>query len=283
MKKMDFSVSMCVYGRDNPDHFDAALESVIAQTFMPTEIVLVVDGFIPETIENVIEKYLTLLERTEIEFKVVRLEKNMGHGEARRRCFENCSYSLIALMDADDISVPKRFEQQICYFRRNPEVSVVGGYIKEFISAMDPKDTSRMIGSRIVPEKDREIKDFLRKRCPMNQVTVMFKKRDVSEIGGYIDWFCEEDYYLWIRLAMAGKIFGNIPDNLVDVRVGDEMYKRRGGMKYFRSEAGIQKYMLDHKLISFPRFLMNIAERFIVQVALPNKARGFIFRKFARN
>ena len=116
----------------------------------------------------------------------------------------------------------------------------------------------------------------------MNQVTVMFKKTDVNNVGGYIDWYCEEDYYLWLRLALEGYKFANINEILVNVRVGKEMYSRRGGIKYFKSEAKLQKFMLSKKMITLPRYLINVTERLIIQVLMPNKLRGFIFRKFAR-
>ena len=116
----------------------------------------------------------------------------------------------------------------------------------------------------------------------MNQVTVMFKHSDVKEVGGYIDWFWEEDYYLWLRLYLAGKKFANIQDVLCNVRVGKEMYQRRGGWKYFKSERALQKFMLKNKIIGFGTYFLNVAKRFIVQVLLPNKLRGWVFKKFAR-
>ena len=283
MSRQNFSVSMCVYGKDNPEHFDAALESVIKQTLPPTEIVLTVDGPIPETLEKVISRHQEQLKETAIDFKIIRLEKNMGHGEARRVCFDNCSYPLIVLMDADDLSVPDRFKKQIEFFNNHPDLSVIGGNIKEFISSEDPWDVSHMAGNRIVPAEDAEIKAYMRKRCPMNQVTVMFKKADVAEVGGFIAWYCEEDYYLWIRLALAGKQFGNIQDTLVNVRVGEEMYQRRGGFKYFLSEFKLQKLMWNKGLTGSVRFLINVAERFILQVLMPNRIRGWVFQKLARN
>lgn len=282
MGAFDFSVSMCVYGADCAEYFDLAVGSVVNQTLLPKEIVLTVDGPIPDEIEDVIKKYEKELENTTISFKVVRLEKNMGHGEARRTCFENCSCDLIALMDADDLSVPERFQKQIQYLSEHPEVSVVGGYIREFVSAANSADISKEAGNRIVPESDSEIKVYMRKRCPMNQVSIIFKRKDVAEVGGYVDWYCEEDYYLWLRLALAGKKFGNIPMNLVNVRVGEEMYQRRGGMRYFRSEARLQGFMLKNGMIGLPRYVINVGERLILQVLMPNKLRGFIFRKFAR-
>ena len=76
----------------------------------------------------------------------------------------------------------------------------------------------------------------------MNQVTVMFRKKDVNEAGGYLDWYCEEDYYLWIRMCLKKMKFSNIPEVLVNVRIGKEMYQRRGGLRYFKSENELQKY-----------------------------------------
>lgn len=116
----------------------------------------------------------------------------------------------------------------------------------------------------------------------MNLVTVMYRKKDVEAVGGFMDWYCEEDYYLWIRLYQAGYKFYNVDENLVNVRVGKEMYQRRGGWKYFKSEARLQMYMLRNGVISFPRYAYNTLGRFAVQVAMSNKMRGFIFQTLFR-
>lgn len=273
MNDLKFSVSICVYGGDDPLHFDAALESVFNQTRVPDETVLFVDGPIGEETAAIIEKYK---EKYSF-FKVIKSEKNVGHGNARRACMDNCSYELIALMDADDICEKERFEKQIKAFSENEKLSIVGGQIEEFIDIKE-----NIVGKRTVPLSDGEIKNYMKKRCPMNQVTVMFKKSDINNVGGYIDWYCEEDYYLWIRMALAKLEFCNLPDNLVFVRVGKEMYSRRGGRKYFASEAKLQGYMLKHGIIGIGRYLINVTERLILQVLMPNSLRGWVFKKFAR-
>lgn len=116
----------------------------------------------------------------------------------------------------------------------------------------------------------------------MNLVTVMYRKGDIQRIGGFMDWYCEEDYYLWIRLAQNNYQFYNIQKNLVNVRVGKEMYSRRGGWRYFKSEARLQWYMLCNGVICFPRYAINTMGRFVVQVLMPNKIRGFVFQKLFR-
>ncbi|UAK41455.1 glycosyltransferase [Bacteroides nordii] len=269
----NFSVCMSVYKNDDPTDFTEAVFSVFKQSCPPDEIVLVIDGPIPQPLMEAIKK----LQKVIPILKVIPLAQNMGHAVARQTGLEAAKNDLCAVMDADDLSVPNRFEKQLKVFEEHPEVSVVGGIINEFIQT-----TENVVGTRMVPENDADIKEYLRSRCPMNLVTVMLKKSDVMKVGGYQDWYCEEDYYLWIRLTLAGYKFYNIQDNLVNVRVGEEMYQRRGGKKYFDSEVRLQKYMLNHNLISFPNYLYNVLVRFIVQVALPNKLRGWVFQTYAR-
>ena len=270
----EFSICMSVYENDNPQDFYDAVMSIYQQTCPPEEIILVIDGPVPDEMLETINR----LKAETCIMRVIPLEKNMGHAIARQTGLEAAKNELCAVMDADDLSVPNRFEKQLKAFEEHPEVSVVGGLINEFIH-----DTDNVVGTRIVPEKDSDIKEYLKSRCPMNLVTVMLKKSDVMKVGGYQDWYCEEDYYLWIRLALGGYKFYNIQENLVNVRVGEEMYQRRGGKKHFDSEARLQKYMLDHKLISWPKYAYNVLIRWAVQVAMPNWLRGWVFRTFARN
>lgn len=272
MPEAKFSVSMCVYGKDNPEWFRTAVDSILNQTRQPDEVVLVVDGPVPDNLDNIIKEY----EANPV-FNVIRLPENRGHGEARRIGLNNCSHELVALMDADDISAPDRFEKQLLLFEKDPELTIVGGNITEFVG-----EPENIIEARIVKTDDASIKEDMKRRCPMNQVTVMFKKSRVDSVGGYIDWYCEEDTYLWLRLRLDGAKFANLTDYLVNVRVGKEMYQRRGGMKYFLSEAKLQKYMLDNKIIGISRFVINVSERLIVQVLLPNNLRSWVFKKFAR-
>ena len=264
---------MSVYHGDNATFFKQSIDSLLSQTRKPDEIVLVADGPVGDEINRVISDY----EGSCVSFNVVRLEKNSGHAIARQTGLDAAQHEYIAIMDSDDIAVPDRFEKQMAYIEAHPDVDALGGQIDEFIG-----EPSNVVGTRIVPLTDAEIKDYLKSRCPMNLVTVMLKKESVQKAGGYIDWYCEEDYYLWLRMTEQGMTFANLPDNLVNVRVGEEMYQRRGGMRYFKSEAKLQKYMFSHGIISFSKYCYNVAIRFAVQVLMPNSVRGWVFKTFAR-
>ncbi len=272
MNNTKFSVSMCVYGKDNPQWFKIAVDSIINQTVKPAEVVLVVDGPVPDGLNEIICGY----EQMEL-FNVIRFKENQGHGNARRTGLKACKNEIVALMDADDISVADRFERQLAVLNSDNALDIVGGNITEFIG-----DPQNIVARRDVPADDFAIKEYMKKRCPMNQMTVMFKKSSVEQVGGYIDWYCDEDYYLWLRMALSNMKFANVQEPLVNVRVGEEMYQRRGGKKYFASEAKLQKYMLNSGVIDFGTYCVNVSKRFIVQVLLPNKIRGWVFKKIAR-
>ena len=247
---------------------------LVEQTVKPSEIVLVRDGQVTAELNSLINEYEV---RYLDIFNIIRLEQNGGLGKALQLGVEKAKYDIIARMDSDDICLPNRFEVQLKYLNRHPEVDIVGGQMTEFIDMPE-----NIIGERVVPCTNDEIYDYMKKRCALNHVTVMFRKEAVIKTGNYQDWFWNEDYYLWVRMMMAKCKFANVPEVLVNVRSGADQYARRGGMKYFNSEVRLQKYMLEHKMISWTRFIYNIAIRWTIQIAIPNNVRGWIFRIFAR-
>lgn len=265
-----YSVLMSLYAKEKPEYLKQAVDSMLNQTVKPGEIVIVEDGPLNSALYAVLDEYGDKITR-------VRNEKNLGLGLALNVGLKACRNELVARMDTDDISKPKRCEEQLKYFVKNSETDIVGGDIAEFIG-----EESHIVGKRVVPQSNEEIREYMKKRCAFNHMSVMYKKTAVEAAGGYQDWFCNEDYYLWIRMWLSGAVFGNTGTVLVNVRVGKEMYERRGGAKYFRSEKRLQDYMLKHKMIGAGTYVLNVSKRFVVQKILPNSVRGWVFRRFAR-
>ncbi|MBQ5844134.1 MAG: glycosyltransferase [Alistipes sp.] len=272
---MKFSVITSVYKNDKPEFIRQAFDSItVGQILCPNEVVVVVDGPVSQAISSVIDEYAQYSPQL---FNIIRLSENKGLGYALKVGIETAKYAIVARMDSDDYSIPERFAKQIEYLETHPDVDIVGGNMGEFVETLD-----NVVGVRNVPEHNIDINSYLKSRCPFNHITVMFKKQAVINAGGYLDWHYNEDYYLWIRMALNNCTFANLPDILCYARVGKDMYARRGGWKYFKSESKLQKYMFDKGLISFFRMSYNILLRFVLQVCMPNKLRGFVFRKFAR-
>ena len=270
-----FSVVTSVYRNDKPEFVRVALDSMLVeQTLKPSEIVLVRDGSVPVDLERLLFEYEAKYSDV---MHIIRLDKNGGLGNALKLGVENATYSLVARMDSDDICLPKRFEKQMAYMAEHQECDIVGGQMTEFIG-----EPTNVVGKRVVPESNEAIYEYMKSRCALNHVTVMFRKDTILKVGNYQDWFWNEDYYLWVRMMIIKCVFANLSDVLVNVRSGEDQYARRGGMKYFKSEEGIQRLMLDNKLINRYEYSVNVAKRLIVQLLLPNWLRGWVLRTFAR-
>lgn len=295
MNDLKISVIMSIYKSDVPEYVRIALDSLLNQTRLPDEIVIVADGPVPAELEQVV-KSLTPSpspkgegnkdgegdlkpETRDLKPIVTYLpqEKNGGLGEAMRIAVEAAKYPYLARMDSDDICLPDRFEKQMKCFEEDPELSIVGGMITEFDG-----EPENIIAERILPLDDAGIKKMMRGRCAVNHVTVIFKKEDLLKSGNYQPFWKQEDHYLWARMMEHGCKFRNIPDIVVNVRSGRDQLARRGGWRFYKSVVRVFWYMYKHKLISFGYFLYICAVRGIVQLLMPNWLRTWVYMKFLR-
>ncbi|WP_449623025.1 glycosyltransferase family 2 protein [Robertmurraya sp. Marseille-Q9965] len=270
---MKFSVLMSVYHKEKPLFLKESLESTINQSLPPNEIVLIEDGKLTEELYSVLDDF-------EMRFpsivKRIPLEKNMGLGLALQRGVLECSNEIIARMDTDDICHPNRFEKQIQFFKNQPDAEVLGTWIGEF-----DEHYTDITSTRKVPTDYEEIKEYAKKRCPLNHMTVMYKKSSVIKAGNYQPFLLNEDYYLWIRMLDKGIKIYNLPEILVYARTGREMFQRRGGLSFFKKEVQLQNEFRKMKFISSVQFIENILVRGAVRI-LPNSLRGFIYLKLLR-
>ena len=272
--ELRFSVLMSVYYKENPSWFKTALDSVINQTLQPNEIVLIEDGKLTDELYKVIEKYKNQYSNL---FKIIPLEKNSGLGEALRIGVLNCSNELIARMDTDDIAKNDRFKKQIQFFQEHPNVDLVGSWISEFEDEPD-----KIISYRQLPIEHQEIYKFGQFRCPVNHMTVMYRKDAVLKAGNYQTFKNIEDYYLWGRMLKQGAVFANIPECLVNVRAGNSMLKRRANLTYFfNSEFPLHTELYRMGFINLKQYLRNISSKFLLR-AISQWAMAIIYRKFLR-
>lgn len=270
---MNFSVLMSVYFKERPEFLKESIDSLLRQTLMPNEIVIVFDGKLTDELYALLDEYNKAFPDL---FNYVQLEQNMGLGKALEIGITKCSYDLIARMDSDDICHPERFEKQINFMKNNPDVKVLGSWIAEF------ENTPEKIESiRKVPARYEEIKVYAKTRCPLNHMTVVYWKEAVLKAGSYQTLMWNEDYYLWGRMLNNKIKIMNLPEVLVYARAGADMFNRRGGLKYFRKEVELQKEFLKMNFIDKKTYLKNVITRGTVRV-LPNSFRGFIYKKLLR-
>lgn len=270
----DISVLMSVYKNDLPQNVRVAVESVVNQTLKPKQIVIAVDGPIPEQLDEelkrLVDEYPSLLE-------VHYLKENVGLGKALQAMQGFLKYDFVARMDSDDISRPERFEKQIQCFENDPQLDVVSSNSQEFFNQLD-----NIAGLKIMPEKHEDIVKLMSSRCPLIHPAMMMKKQILEKSGGYLDWFYAEDWYLIIRMYLAGAKFYNIQDVLLDFRVNTDTYGRRGGIKYYKSIKGLLKIMRKHKMMGFFKYNKEKLKRFVAHVLIPTKLRQKLYIKVMR-
>lgn len=268
-----YSVLMSVYHKEKPEYLKQAIASIQAQTLPTDDFVLVCDGPLNDALDAVIAKKQREMGKI---LNVVRLAKNGGLGNALNKGIKHCKNELVARMDSDDIAYPDRCEKQIAVFYTHPEVSVCSGIVEEFTSTPDVVDAKR-----VPPETHKEIVEFAKKRNPFNHPCVMYKKSAVEAVGSYQDFYLLEDYYLWLRMLMAGYQGYNIQEPLLHMRAGSDMYLRRAGWKYAKTQASLFKFMKSQGFIGEGQYIKSCVIRSGSALA-PNWLRKLMFEKVLR-
>ena len=268
-----FSVLMSVYIKERAEYLSESLKSVFSQTLPPTEVILIKDGPLTPELDRTIEQF----EQKHKELRVIPYLQNRGLGKCLNDGLKLCSYDIIARMDTDDIAKPERFEEEYKYLEDHPECDIVGSWIEEFISTKD-----NVIAERRVPRQHKEIYEYAKRRCPVNHPTVMYRKKAVMAVGGYLEQYFPEDYFLWIRMLMNGAKFYNIDKSLLWFRYSPETIKRRGGWKYAKDEIIVQHNIYKLGFISIPVMIENIAIRFSTRV-LPYPIRKWIYKTIRKH
>ena len=267
-----YSVLMSVYYRDRADWLRQSMESMLAQTQLPADFVLVCDGTLTDSLEAVIRE----MEREYPDIlQVIRLEKNRGLGGALMAGMPHCRCEIVARMDSDDIARPDRCERQLRVLEQHPDIDIVSGTVEEF-QQFRGEDT-KITGRRVLPELPEDILRYARLRCPFNHPCVMYRKSAVTAAGGYSDEDYPEDYYLWVRMLQNGSRGRNIPEPLLWMRAGADMYRRRAGREYLRKHLRLFRYMKKQGFITSGEYLYCSAVRTLSAV-LPNGLRARIYR-----
>ena len=272
-----FSVLMAFYNKDIPEFLSAAMNSLIEQTYLPSELVLIQDGPVDKSLEKVVDVFVLL---HKFPIKVIKNEKNLGLAASLAKGLPFCSHELVARMDADDICFPDRFEIQIKKMTEVPEIDVLGTWIAEFSSS-----TSKIENIKTSP-KNFEIRKYSHFRNPINHPSVMFRKSKVLDSGNYrnFQWF--EDYELWLRMLSRGAVFDNIQAPLLYFRNDERFLERRRGKEYAKKEKEVFQEFRSKKYISdfeyFYGLLMRKIARLIPKTILKVVYTHILRRKTGR-
>lgn len=273
----EFSVVMSVYKNDNILHFIEAVKSLINQTIIPNEIIIVRDGVVSDELQSVISKFSQDYDKI---IKIVELDENKGLENALNVGIKLSAFDIIARMDADDISMPNRFELQLPFLIEN-NLDLVGGQIIEFgTNKLD------VISQRKVPLNHDSIIKFLKYRSPFSHPTIIFKKEVFLKLNGYDTniKYGVGDYDFFVRACLKGFRFGNINENVLWFRVGDasNAIKRRHGILYAKNEIKLYNKFRKIGYYNLSEFIYIMVLKIPIRI-IPFSVFKFIYFKFFRN
>ncbi len=181
-----------------------AIDSILAQTYSNWVMICCDDGSTDRTLQ-ILEEYQ---ERYPEKIVVIRNPENKQLPYSLNHCLEYVQTELIARMDADDWSLPERFEKQVTFLMAHPEYDLVG----TGVTVWDGEKKIASIVKTPVPTKETMVKSNA-----FSHATIMTYKRVYDELGGYsLDptVLRVEDVDLWCRFLAKGFRGYNLPDEL---------------------------------------------------------------------
>jgi len=214
-------VSVLLPVRDAASWLEHCLASLRRQTLSDHEVIVVNDGSTDGS-RTILESWAAADCRLRVEHRSAQgLVASLNHGLGR------CSAPLVARMDADDVSHPRRLELQRRLLLDRPAVGVCSSRVgcfpqhrvgegfrryQEWLNGLS--DHARIARSRFV-------------ESPVAHPAVMIRRKVLEEHGGWRDVGWPEDHDLWLRLIEAGVKFGVVPRKLLFWRDHDDRLTRR--------------------------------------------------------
>lgn len=198
---------LCTHVAD--EQFRLAVQSCLDQDFEDFELILIVNGAKAQEVLLAVNNWFGHDPRvkifcTEVRHLIFSLSLGVHHARGE----------LVARMDSDDLSTPDRLTRQLEYMRMHPDVAVLG-------TAYTLIDAQGVATKTVQPPvADADIRRAMLWYNPMCHPSVMFRRRVVLEVGGYLGGLHAEDYDLWLRLAAHPAYkFANLADVCLGYRV----------------------------------------------------------------
>lgn len=202
-------VSVIMAARNEAGRVREAVESILQQTYRNVELLVFDDGSTDRTFPILEELALR-----DGRVSICRHERSRGLAYCLNRCAEKAKGNLLARMDADDFALPGRVAKQVAFFESHPEVDILG------TAAFLMNATGGITGVAAVETDHDRMASRIYSRNPFIHPTVMMKREVLVRLGGYDESILNaEDYDLWLRAYLSCH-FANIPEPLLNYRVG---------------------------------------------------------------
>lgn len=263
------TVLMCTY-KEKEKHLREAIESILNQTFKDFEFLIILDNPNNENHKRIIEGYSASDDR--ISFYIN--EKNLGLPQALNRGLSLAKGEIIARMDADDIAMPERLEQEVGFLEKNPSYQVVS--VNKIIIDENDKEISR--GSAL-PSEFSVTREALMYTNIILHPGCMFYKDLILKLGGYREIKAAEDYDLWLRVISSGHQIGLLDDNLMLYRMSDMNTSSSNAYTMWCSHQYVRRLQLERKKSGLDSYSADAYKAFMESKKINDKVKNKKFNK----
>lgn len=275
MDNKTIGVLLPVYRKDKPEYLSLAVSSILNQSYADFILFLGVDGPVDDNLSDTIDQF----EKADSRVRPIRFPENRGLAVVLNDLINICQdnqLQFIARMDADDVSLPLRFERQMKFLSENPDIDVVGGAISE----IDENGNSRN-KTIIYPLWPDECRAFFARRNPHAHPAVMFRRRFFDKIGHAYrpEYRQNQDTMLWLDGFAANTLNANLPDIVLNFRMTESLFKkRRNGWKFAKKQFRDRRHINRTLGYGFSADLFGLA-MFILQLS-PTWMRKAAYKVF---
>lgn len=222
------------------ESFERCISSILGQTYRNFELIIV-----NENRDTTFLKDLESYENKDNRIKILNLIGGKNLPYALNFGINASCGEFIARIDADDFCVDNRFQVQLEFLSKNPDVSVVGSAV--FINQLGANELIRRY-----PEHNANIWSQLHFTNPICHPSVMIRSKDLYSVGLYDDLFdAAEDYELWCRFISAGYKLANISEPLLHYSLQENEARDRKNWKFNLKVKLKYFHVFDRKISAF--------------------------------
>lgn len=263
-------VLLPVYRKDNPNYLRFSVDSMLSQTYRPLHIMIGLDGPIEGELEQTVNGYaendmVTIMPFAENRGLAATLNDMILWAQMQ-------GYSYYARMDADDISLPNRIDEQMAFLLAHPEIDVVGGATNEIDE--NGNNRNKINHYPLTPD---ECYHYFSKRDPLAHPAVLIKQSYFDKAGCLYrpDFRKNQDTMLWFDGLKKGVKIANLDEVVLNFRLNNDFFATRRNGYAFAKGLLEQRKMINRELhygwkanlYAYALFLLRISPVWVKRIA----------------
>lgn len=250
---MNPKVSVIMTVRNGEPYIREAIESILGQTYSDFELLVIDNGSSDRSLQ-IVKNF------SDSKIRIIELGRNIGRTPALNVGVKEAIGEYIAIHDADDISLPQRFEKQISYLEKNPDITLVGTHLYRI-------DTNNNCLKECfsIPNNWKIVNwHLLFKNC-FPHSSILMHAQKIRDLGGYNENITySQDYALYSDLMRRGEKMSRLSEILIHLRDHSQSVSATTSEDVVSRESGETSYQnLQYHLENYHRDSLKLFSQIV--------------------